>query len=63
MTPYGDRLRAGHYEGATATAEPEILQAPEPIPDEADLAYACPECDRRFSTEHALKVHTGKVHA
>ncbi len=53
MTPYHERLKAGHYQGgAFATTKPATENG----------AFACDDCDRTFNTEHALKIHRTKTH-
>ncbi len=58
MTPYRERLNAGHYKGSVATRTTTSSAT-----TNDDGAYTCPDCGRTFNSEHGLKVHTAKTHA
>ncbi len=54
MTPYRERLEAGHYSGNSETAAK---------PKKAAKAFTCADCGREFASEAGLKIHITKVHA
>ncbi len=61
MTPYGDRRREGAYQ----TPQPDTITSSSVAvvdPPVAAEAFACDICDRKFTSEHGLKIHRTKAH-
>ncbi len=54
MTPYRERLNAGHYQSSVATTRSSTTTTGDTL--------TCPDCDRTFNSEHGLKVHQAKTH-
>ncbi len=58
MTPYRERLNAGHYQNSVATR----TTTSSATTNDDGGTYTCADCDRTFNSEHGLKVHQAKTH-
>lgn len=56
MTPYRERLNAGHYTNSGTTTPSSSTTTT------TGDTLTCPNCDRTFNSEHGLKVHQAKTH-
>ncbi len=68
VTPYRDRRLAGAYKTHTGYMQGAQLE-PEPeagvtaaVSEPGTAEFVCPDCDRKFVTEHGLKIHRTKTH-
>ncbi len=62
VTPYTERRQAGVYDApqaGTALTEAATVVAE---PDVAVEEFVCDICDRKFTSEHGLKIHRTKAH-
>ncbi len=61
MTTYRQRLDAGVYKQGAVLAD-NVEPTPQLETATGPELYACPDCGRKFTNEHGLKIHRTKTH-